>query len=492
MKSLFTLKNLLVSNLKKSFILLAFIITAKSHASNTYLITSLDTVPKPCAANFTYNTKPNHILTLDFSPVNVDSVSTDVYWSFGDGGTSTLQYPTHNFGRSGVYTVCLGVRSTIDTSCYDERCISVLVADPIDCKAQFSIRGDTTNDKLIYFINESKRNDVTYAWDFGDGGTSTQEYPQHLFATTGMHTVCLTIKSLSDSTCSNTFCDSMNVGHVVNCDSYFTLQRDSLDHRTYRVQNLATGVNPTYKWDFGDGYTSNSFNPGPHTYAHPGVYGIFLNIYCKGDASVNYMFGRRTIVSFDETCKSLFNITPDSSTTDPYDFIIYNQSLGTNLNYHWFFGDDDTSNVKNPTHEYLGTGPYTICLAIKNNTCYSEYCDTLSLDDTLHHLLPANFHIKVVDKTTDVNETIADKITLQNYPNPFSEGTAINYEISTQAAVELTVFNVLGSKIDVLEKATKQSGVHHLEWNPQNLPEGIYILQLRVNDQILTKRMIKK
>ena len=85
-----------------------------------------------------------------------------------------------------------------------------------------------------------------------------------------------------------------------------------------------------------------------------------------------------------------------------------------------------------------------------------------------------------------------ETISLQNYPNPFNDRTTISYTVETYTTVELTVFNVLGSKIDVLEKKTKTPGTYSLEWNAQQVPEGIYILQLKVDNQIITKRVIKK
>lgn len=88
--------------------------------------------------------------------------------------------------------------------------------------------------------------------------------------------------------------------------------------------------------------------------------------------------------------------------------------------------------------------------------------------------------------------TMGEIPSLQNYPNPFNDKTTISYTIETYSAVEITIFNVLGSKIDVLEKKTKIPGTYSLEWNAQSVPEGIYIVQLKINDQITTKRIIKK
>lgn len=83
-----------------------------------------------------------------------------------------------------------------------------------------------------------------------------------------------------------------------------------------------------------------------------------------------------------------------------------------------------------------------------------------------------------------------DKLVLQNYPNPFSSSTTIYYTISAASPVELTIFNLLGRKIEAIEAGDKAPGSYSLEWNAKNFPEGIYLLQLRTNDQVITKKIV--
>lgn len=104
------------------------------------------------------------------------------------------------------------------------------------------------------------------------------------------------------------------------------------------------------------------------------------------------------------------------------------------------------------------------------------------------------FNVAVSANNMNVSDVlnIVDTHGLQNYPNPFTDRTTISYTLETSANVEIVVFNVLGRKVEVLEKKTKAPGIYNLEWNAQYVPEGIYILQLKMDDQIITKRMIKK
>ena len=52
---------------------------------------------------------------------------------------------------------------------------------------------------------------VTYSWDFGDGNTDNTQNPVHTYTSNGIYTVTLTV---SDSTCSNTVTQSVNIGGV--------------------------------------------------------------------------------------------------------------------------------------------------------------------------------------------------------------------------------------------------------------------------------------
>jgi hypothetical protein len=56
---------------------------------------------------------------------------------------------------------------------------------------------------MIYFASNTPLN---FLWSFGDGDTSTQEFPNHTYAVPGYYTICLTVSD--NSGCSFIFCDS--------------------------------------------------------------------------------------------------------------------------------------------------------------------------------------------------------------------------------------------------------------------------------------------
>jgi hypothetical protein len=71
----------------------------------------------------------------------------------------------------------------------------------------------------------------------------------------------------------------------------------------------------------------------------------------------------------------------------------------------------------------------------------------------------------------------------QNYPNPFRELTYISYYLPREARVDLSIFNLVGQKVAVLETGRRAEGHHVLTWNGtddsgNSLPEGIYFYRM--------------
>lgn len=78
---------------------------------------------------------------------------------------------------------------------------------------------------------------------------------------------------------------------------------------------------------------------------------------------------------------------------------------------------------------------------------------------------------------------------LQNYPNPFNPITTISYQIREQGLVQLKVYNLLGQEIVTLVNEEKPSGIYEALFDASNLPSGVYIYSLKVNDFIQNQKM---
>jgi photosystem II stability/assembly factor-like uncharacterized protein len=78
----------------------------------------------------------------------------------------------------------------------------------------------------------------------------------------------------------------------------------------------------------------------------------------------------------------------------------------------------------------------------------------------------------------------------QNYPNPFNPATLINYQIPENGFVTLKVFNTVGKEVATLVNERQTNGSYSINFNASNLPSGLYIYQLRINNFVSSKKML--
>lgn len=197
-------------------------------------------------------------LTADFTS-DVDGGADTYSWDFGDGATSTDENPTHTYDAEGTYEVCL----TVVNDCGDSTfCMDVSVCELPS--PEFS----ATNSVLLgIFTNEAPEMGATYLWDFGDGATSTDENPNHLYDAAGVYTVCLT---MTNDCGSDSVCGTVEVCEAPVADYSYTAAG-----KTISFTNEILAADVTYSWTFGDGATSTDDNP-VHEYAADGTYEVCL------------------------------------------------------------------------------------------------------------------------------------------------------------------------------------------------------------------------
>ena len=78
----------------------------------------------------------------------------------------------------------------------------------------------------------------------------------------------------------------------------------------------------------------------------------------------------------------------------------------------------------------------------------------------------------------------------QNYPNPFNTSTTIEFTLLSPGYTNLTIYNLVGQKIRVLENTVKPAGRHAVTWNAHGIPTGLYLYTLTVNGMRETRKMM--
>jgi PKD repeat protein len=131
-------------------------------------------------------------------------------WNFGDGTASSSQHPTHPYQQAGTYNVCLTIFTRVDSFTIDSctYCSNVYVANVTACKASLYLYKDSISTSQTWHAipQVAGKAPFSYLWNFGDGETSTLQYPVHSYSVAGHYKICLTV---TDATgCVSSSCDS--------------------------------------------------------------------------------------------------------------------------------------------------------------------------------------------------------------------------------------------------------------------------------------------
>jgi flagellar hook assembly protein FlgD len=79
---------------------------------------------------------------------------------------------------------------------------------------------------------------------------------------------------------------------------------------------------------------------------------------------------------------------------------------------------------------------------------------------------------------------------LQNYPNPFNPTTTIGYNIPNRAHVTLTVFNILGEEVSLIQNEEQEAGHHEVAFDGSGLSSGVYLYKIQCGDLVATRRLL--
>jgi gliding motility-associated-like protein len=293
-------------------------------------------------------------------------------WYFGDGGTSTVQNPTHAYPLGDVtYNVKLVITDLV--GCKDSIIKNqyIKIRSP---KAAFSMIDSTgVCIPLVTSFSFMGSDYESYYWDFGDGGTSTGNNPSHFYNAYGSFIPKLYVEGPG--------------GCIDSAQSIVRIYDPAVDMKIAATPlvacdsltaNFTLTVPPGFKFAllFGDGLIDSSQQVIlSHKYKSPGGYTPVLIVYDKfGCEAVT--FGQSIIVN---GAIPLF-------AKDKKEFCDQGQVNFTNytLNYDpvistvWDFGDGNSSTATNPSHIYSAPGTYVIKLTVTTqNLCARSTYDTV-------------------------------------------------------------------------------------------------------------------
>ena len=398
----------------------------------------------------------SNILFTDLSSIGSGGTINSWNWNFGDGNTSLLKNPGHQFGGVKTYTISLEVTSgngCKDTS-YQTLNVNMLPVPAFTANA-VCLKSPTI------FTNASSIGSgsiVSYSWNFGDSvGISNSSNPNYTYAKAGTYQVKLI--AVSSNGCKDSIVKSVvvypapisafSIGAV--CQQSNSLFSDS--------SQMASGYSLTqWKWTFGDGASSSQKNPS-HVYALCGSYPVQLttvsNKGCRDSVVQQAIVHCLPVAGFtvNDVCANNSSLFKDASVSTD----------GNISQYDWNFGDASAISGFNPSHTYLNCGIYQPQVVV--STVYG--CKDTSQHMTTVHCIPqANFAAPSVcleNSTPFTNLSVVASDTLMGIFYSFGDGGNSIQKNPTHTYASCGTFSV--QQIAVSGFGCKDTIVHSIAVN---------------------------
>lgn len=173
-----------------------------------------------------------------------------------------------NSGSSTEVAVYFFNQGTVETR-LDDISIDIAPEGAVPPSASFSSEQSDAN-YLSYTFTNTSVNATSYEWDFGDGNTSTDESPTHVYAEADTYTVKLIAGNETGLTTEFGF----DIDIQAPVTAAFTYEVDAADYKTYSFTDASEDA-VSLLWEFGDGFQFTGMNPS-HTYVEDGTYTVTL------------------------------------------------------------------------------------------------------------------------------------------------------------------------------------------------------------------------
>jgi len=409
------------------------------------------------------------------------------FWDFGDGVTSILQNPSHTYTNNGNFTVTLTITNTAVCPGTDTEVITdAVVINPLNPIAGFTLLGPAIVDAATSFSDNTLYGPISWAWDFGDGGTSTLQNPSHTYTVPGLYDVQLIVTNCAGN---DTIVTQIEVTEIIIfCETTSTTKPSGViydsggmngnyqdnENCTLLIQPCdATSITLTMEelsieagYDFLTVYdgTDNTTIP---VAQFNGSNLQFPIISTGGSLFLEFSSDQSVTESgFKMSFSSVIGASPGAgsanfSASDPTpgagQLITFTDlSLYTPTAWAWSFGDGGTSTLQNPTHTYTALGTFVVTLTV-------TYCGGVTDVKTVTYVI----------NNIGLDELTADNANLFIAPNPFQDQFKIG---ANQPIKNLTVKMMDLSGREVVAIAENEVPLEGFTLNPGKLSNGQYIL----------------
>ena len=437
-------------------------------------------------------------LTVDFTDQSTYN-PTSWSWTFGDGGTSTLQNPSHTYTTAGTYTVALTATNAYGSNTLTKTNYITVTAPPTDPPvADFSGTPTTGYAPLtVAFTDLSTGVPTSWSWTFGDGGTSTAQNPSYTYTAAGTYTVALTAtNAYGSNTNTKTGYITVTSPPAQSCDDF-------------NDGNYTGWVNAYGTWSASNFYLKGNSNTTDARITSP--FGAFTTATIDCDVRMNSGRTQRNArIIFAYTNSSNYRFVQGDDVGNTWK--IYERVSGRNTQRAswtatistatWYHVQVVVASDGTTTLKVGGTtiGSYKFASAVsgavgcgftKSNSDFDNFCVGAGVSGEVGPSIPESETIAGNSAGALPEGYVLD----QNYPNPFNPTTIIGYSLPGTSHVTLEIYNVLGQGVRTLVDQMQPAGQYQIEWNSTDesgrpVASGVYLYRLSTDNFTQAKKML--
>ncbi len=420
----------------------------------------------PPIASFTINSNGCTSSALTFNDQSQTSGRNLIRWrwDFGDGTIDSIKNPSKLYTSGGTFPIKYTI--TTDVGCISDTTKNVVLTPPPIAK--FGIKDSLCVNSLITVSDSSTftapSSIAKWYWNYGNGIKDTllsSSNPIVAYADTGTFTITLMVETNSGCR-SNLFSKQIKIRSNPVVDftmpNIICLPVGLASFGNNSSINDGTTSSLIYKWEFGDGKTSNLKNPATN-YSALGPFNVKLTVSSLFGCTQN---DTKVLNTIYPQPKSIFNITNEVCLRDTTSYFDMSDGKGSAvIKWRWSFGDGFTDTIQNPKHLYNTVGLDTVKLFVYTDKgCVS---DTTFKTTVVNPLPTAGFSFsnpiceKRPIKFNDTSKANVGTLiqwgwnmgnghsyTFNSLPNPFNEV----YDTTGIYFVKLRVVNSKGCKGD--------------------------------------------
>lgn len=286
-----------------------------------------------------------------------DGTITSVTWDFGDGTNGSGSTASHTYTLSGNQTASVIVINSY--GCTNATTKQIAIQEPPIVRFSADVRSSCSTPLTVSFQNTSTAPNgaaMTYLWNFGDGATSTDAAPQHIYTQNGNFTVSLTATTPGGCNTTLTMPDYIQ---IVRMTPDFATDGALCVNQPVALENRTQPAPQSARWVFPDGSVQNGVNIS-HTFSQPGDYAITMTASgkdCQETITKTIRINPLPVADFTGTPAISCRIPANVSFT----------ATGTGaISWTWDFGDGATGTGRTTTHSYDRQGTFSVSLQATN------------------------------------------------------------------------------------------------------------------------------